>query len=81
MIIKKEEKKNKEFFSKFTVFLYFYFFTSLVGLSYFIIAIFQSQLFIQKKNKFLDYFSKAGRYEYLYLPKIFLKQLKVIFIN
>lgn len=76
MIIKKEEKKNKEFFSKFTVFLYFYFLTSLVGLSFLIIAIFQSQLFIQKKNKFLDYFSKAGRYEYLYLPKIFYKAVK-----
>ena len=76
MIIKKEEKKNKEFFSKFTVFLYFYFLTSLVGLSFLIIAIFQSQLFNQKKNKFLDYFSKAGRYEYLYLPKIFYKAVK-----
>ena len=76
MIIKKEEKKNKKFYSKFTVFLYFYFLTSLVGLTLLIIAIFQSQLFIQKKNKFLDYFSKAGRFEYLYLPKIIYKAVK-----
>ena len=76
MIIKKEEKKNKKFFSKFTIFLYFYFFTSIAGLSILIIAIFQSQVFIQKKNRFLDYFSKAGRFEYLYLPKIIYKAAK-----
>ena len=76
MIIKKEEREKKKSFFKFTTFLYFYFFTSLVGISILALAVFQSQVFIQKKNKFLDYFSKAGRYEYLYLPVIAIKALK-----
>ena len=76
MIIKKEEREKKKSFFKFTTFLYFYFFTSLVGVSILALAVFQSQVFIQKKNKFLDYFSKAGRYEYLYLPVIAIKAFK-----
>ena len=76
MIIKKEEREKKNSFLKFTTFLYFYFFTSLIGISILVIAIFQSQTFQQKKNIFLDYFSKAGRYEYLYLPIITFKAIK-----
>ncbi len=76
MIIKKEEKKKKSSFFKFTTFLYLYFFTSLIVMSILVIVIFQSQAFNQKKNKYLGYFSKAGRYEYLYLPIIAFKAVK-----
>ena len=76
MIIKREKVKKKNFFSKFTTFLYFYFLVSLAGISILIISVLQSQFFVEKKNKFLDYFSKAGRYEYLYLPIITYKALK-----
>ena len=76
MIIKKEARRKKNNFFSFTKFLYFYFFSSLIAVSILVIAVFQSQVFIQKKNKFLDYFSKAGRYEYLYLPQITFKAIK-----
>ena len=70
MIIKKDEKEKKSNSFSFVKFLYIYFFLSLVPIFFFAVAVFQSQLFINEKNKFLDYFSKAGRYEYLYLPNI-----------
>ena len=76
MIIKKKAKKKKISFSWFTKFLYFYFFTSILATSILMIAVFQSQLFINKRNTLLDYFSKAGRYEYLYLPQIVFKAVK-----
>jgi len=76
MIIKKKAKKKKISFSWFTKFLYFYFFTSILVTSILMIAVFQSQLFINKRNTLLDYFSKAGRYEYLYLPQIAFKAVK-----
>ena len=76
MIIKKEERQKKSSFFRFTTFLYIYFFTSIICVSILVVAIFQSQAFIQKKNKYLDYFSKAGRYEYLYLPIIAFKAIK-----
>ena len=41
-----------------------------------LIVIFKSQTFIQQKKIFLDKFSKGGRYEYLYLPRILFKALK-----
>ena len=52
MIIKKEERRKKNNFFKFIIFLYFYFFTSIIGVSILAIAIFQSQVFIQKKINF-----------------------------
>ena len=76
MIIKKKAKKKKISFSWFTKFLYFYFVTSILVASILMIAIFQSQLFINKRNTLLDYFSKAGRYEYLYLPQIAFRAIK-----
>ena len=76
MIIKKAARKKKESFFLFTKFLYFYFFTSIIVASILVIAIFQSQFFINKRNTFLDHFSKAGRYEYLYLPQIAFKAIK-----
>ena len=76
MIIKKEATKKKNNFFSFTKFLYLYFFISIIIGSILVIAVFQSQLFNQKKNRLLDYFSKAGRYEYLYLPQIAFKAIK-----
>ena len=76
MIIKKEATKKKNNFFSFTKFLYFYFFISIIIGSILVIAVFQSQVFINKRNIFLDYFSKAGRYEYLYLPQIAFKAIK-----
>jgi len=78
MIIKsksrlKIKKKNKNLFSKF---LYIYFFLTFSIGVLFIVMIFQSHLFYLKKNKILDIFSKAGRYEYLYLPNIIFKGIK-----
>ncbi len=81
MIIKKEERRKKNSLFKFTTFLYIYFFTSVIGVSILAIAIFQSQVFTQKKDKFLDYLSNGGRYEYLYLPVIVFKAIKSNFYN
>ena len=80
MILKKgTEKKN--LFSKFTFFLYFYFFISIIVGLILVIAFFQSQYFINKRDKILDIISKAGRYEYLYLPQIAFKAFKSNFIK
>ena len=49
--------------------------TIIIG-SIFTLIIIQSQLFSKKKKIFLDKFSKAGRYEYLYLPQIAIKAIK-----
>ena len=76
MIIKKEKLKKKDNFISFTKFLYLYFFISVIFGTILIIAIFQSQLFINQRNVILDHFSKAGRYEYLYLPQIAFKAIK-----
>ena len=80
-MILKQEPEKKKFFSKFTIFLYFYFFISLVIGLILIIAFFQSQFFVNKRNNLLDLFSKAGRYEYLYLPQIAFKAFKANFIK
>ena len=76
MILKKEkkEKENKKY--NLNKFLFVYFLsTSITGI---IIAIFvyQSLAFNRLKWKTLDSFSKAGRYEYIYLPRIVFKALK-----
>ena len=76
MIIKKEVTKKKNYFFSFNKFLYFYFFLSLAIICIFLTIVFQSHLFSQQKIKFLDRFSKAGRYEYLYLPQIVFKAIK-----
>ena len=75
MIIKKEKKKEKNFFS-FNKFLYFYFFSSVIIGLFLFIVVFNSQTFELTKKKYLDYFSKGGRIEYLYLPDIAIKALK-----
>lgn len=71
-----EEKKKKNILFSFNKFLFLYFFITLIfGL---ILAgfIFSSYTFSKTKNNFLYYFSKVGRYEYLYLPNITIKALK-----
>ena len=71
-----EEKKKKNILFSFNKFLFLYFFiTLIIGL---IVAgfIFSSYTFTKAKDNFLLYFSKAGRYEYLYLPKIALEAIK-----
>lgn len=76
MIIKKEPIKKKTKFFSFTKFLYIYFFSSIVFVLFFLTIILQSHTFNKNKIIFLDYFSKAGRFEYLYLPQIVFKALK-----
>ena len=76
MIIKKEPIKKKNKFISFTKFLYFYFIVTIVVIFLFVVAIYQSYFFSKEKNKLLDYISKAGRYEYLYLPQIAFKAIK-----
>ena len=75
MILKKETKQKKILFN-FNKFLFIYFFSTLVAGIILIIAILQSQTFKQAQYKFLDLFSKAGRFEYLYLPNIAIKAIK-----
>ena len=77
MIIKKASKKIKKSNKSFLIkFLYFYFFLTIIIGSIFTLFIIQSQIFSKKKEIFLDKFSKAGRYEYLYLPQIAIKAIK-----
>ena len=71
-----EEKKKKNILFSFNKFLFLYFFITLIiglVLSGFI---FSSYTFQKAKTSFFYYFSKAGRYEYLYLPNIAIKALK-----
>ncbi len=75
MIIIKEKKKKNILFS-FNKFLFLYFFVTLFFGLILTGFIFTSYTFEKAKTNFLDYFSKAGRYEYLYLPKITLEALK-----
>ena len=75
MIIKKIQKKKKNL-TKLTQFLKIYFLSTIVLGVFLLIIIIQSQKFNETKIFFLDKFSKAGRYEYLYLPRIMFKALK-----
>ena len=76
MIIKKEEKKKRKSFFSFNSFIYYYFFFTLAVTLFFAVIILKSQTFQETKNKYLDFFSKGGRFEYLYLPNITIKALK-----
>ena len=75
MFIKKTQNKKKNL-SKFNKFFKIYFFSTMFFAICLLIVIFKSQTFIQQKKIFLDKFSKGGRYEYLYLPRILFKALK-----
>ena len=60
-------------------YLLIYFIITLVIGAILISFILKSYTFAQAKTKYLDYFSKAGRIEYLYLPNIGMKAFKSIF--
>ena len=57
-------------------YLFIYFLTTLILGVIIILFILRSYTFEEAKIKYLDYFSKAGRIEYLYLPKIIIKVIK-----
>ena len=75
MILKEQKDKKKYIFSA-NKFLLFYFVVTLILGSIILGFIINSYTFAKTKNSFLMYFSKAGRYEYLYLPKIGLEAFK-----
>ena len=75
MFIKKAQN-NKKNLSKFNKFFKIYFFSTIFFAICLLIVILKSQTFNQQKIILLDKFSKGGRYEYLYLPKILFKALK-----
>ena len=81
MIFIKKSKKTKKNFLFFNKFLYFYFFSTITISFVFLIFFFTSTYVNKKTYKFLDYFSKAGRFEYLYLFNIGLNALKSNFYN
>ena len=80
MIIKEEKLKKKKIFS-INRFLFIYFSTTLIFGIILVVFILTSWSFQKTKNNFLDIFSKAGRYEYIYLPKIALEALKSNFFK
>ena len=75
MFIKKTQDKKK-LFIKINKFLLLYFISSVFFLIFCSVVIFQSETFNKSKKIFLDKFSKSGRFEYLYLPRIMFKALK-----
>jgi hypothetical protein len=75
ILIKKTVKKKKNFLI-FNKFLYIYFFSSILIVLIFIIFLFTSTLVKTNVSKFLDHFSKAGRFEYIYILDIGLKAIK-----
>ena len=76
ILISKKKKKNKSIISKLNNFLFFYFIVSILTVTIIIIFVVNSYSYQKLQSKYLDYFSKAGRYEYLYLPQIIYKSLK-----
>jgi hypothetical protein len=80
MILKKRRTKEKKnfFLNKFLI---FYFFSTLSILLIFLVFIFTSSLFNKKVNIFLDHFSKAGRFEYLYIFNMGFNALKSNFYH
>ena len=77
MILKKEknEKREKKNYI-INKFLLVYFIFTLIIAAILAIFILQSVAFKEIKSKYLDLFSKGGRYEYLYLPSIAIKAIK-----
>jgi hypothetical protein len=76
MILKKEKKNKENKKYNLNKFLLVYFLTTLIAGIIIVIFIYQSLFFNRLKWQALDSFSKAGRYEYLYLPRIAFKALK-----
>ena len=75
MILKKKTEKKRLPFSL-NRFLYIYFISTIVVGLILIIVVLQSQKYTFYKLKFLDWVSKEGRIEYIYLPKIALQAIK-----
>ena len=71
-----EEKKKKNILFSFNKLLFLYFVITLIIGLILVGFIFKSYKFQKLKIDFLSHFSKAGRYEYLYLPNITIKALK-----
>ena len=69
IFIKKKKIKKKKFFF-FNKFLLAYFLSTFSIIIIFFIFIFTSSLFQKKTYKILDHFSKAGRFEYIYIFNI-----------
>ena len=76
LIERKKKNKAKNLLNKFFA---FYFFISIFLIVILFSFIFSSYSFIQIKKNYLYYFSKAGRYEYLYFPNIAFKAMKSYF--
>ena len=57
-------------------YLFIYFLFTLILGAIIILFVLRSYTLKEAKIKYLDYFSKAGRIEYLYLPKIIIKAIK-----
>ena len=74
MILKKESKKKKIY--NLNKFFFIYFLVTLVIGIILALFILQSHTVQQAKSKYLDYFSKGGRFEYLYIPNIAIKAIK-----
>ena len=66
IFIKKSKNKKKKYFF-FNKFLFFYFLSTISIAIIFCVFIFTSSYFKTKTFKFLDHFSKAGRFEYIYI--------------
>ena len=75
MILKKKTEKKRLYFS-FNRFLYIYFLSTIFIGIVLVIVVLQSQKYAFYKFKFLDWASKAGRIEYIYLPKIAFQAIK-----
>ena len=80
MILKRGRTKERKkiFFNKFLI---FYFFSTISIFLIFLIFILTSSVFNKKINTFLDHFSKAGRFEYLYIFNISVDALKSNFYH
>ena len=74
MILKKESKKKQKY--NLNKFFFIYFLVTLIIGTILVLFILQSHTIQQAKSKYLDYFSKGGRFEYLYIPSIAIKAIK-----
>ncbi|OUU53350.1 MAG: hypothetical protein CBC25_00660 [Pelagibacteraceae bacterium TMED65] len=81
MIFIKKSEKTKKKFNFFNKFLYFYFFSTIIISFIFLVFFFTSSFVNKKTYKFLDHFSKAGRFEYIYIFNIAFDAIKSNFYS
>ena len=80
MIFIKKSKKTKKNFLFLINFIFLLF--STITISFVFLIFFFTSTYVNKKTyKFLDHFSKAGRFEYVYIFNIGLNALKSNFYN